>query len=135
MSDARLIDSCVLIRFLRNDHPTRSPKARGLLERASRGEFTLLLTSVTLAEVFCVLTKVYKVPRTLTLELLEGLIRSEGIEAEEPVRMLDTLHRLQRTKVDFGDAYLAAAAAQSSAPLLTFDSDFNAFRDLKLPGL
>ena len=47
----QLLDANVLIRFLADDHPQHSPKARRLIARAASGEISLWLTDLCVAEV------------------------------------------------------------------------------------
>jgi predicted nucleic acid-binding protein len=118
------LDANVVLRFLRDDDPKQSPSARRLIGEANDGKVTLILSAVTTAEIFYVLRASYKLPRFEIAGLMVDLVRSGVIEVEHEVRVLDALGRVQTEHVDFGDAWLAATAAEAGEPVATFDEDF-----------
>jgi predicted nucleic acid-binding protein len=125
------LDANVVLRFLRDDDPGQSPAARRLIGEANDGKVTLVLSAVTVAEIFYALRASYKMPRPEVAELLTHLVRSGVFEVEHEPRLLDTLARVHPANVDFGDAWLAATAAEAGEPVATFDDDFDAFSDVK----
>lgn len=124
------LDANVVVRFLRNDHPEQSPAARRLVERARRGETRLALSAVIVAEVYYVLTKVYKVGRAEAANVLASFLSSPAVEADGRDRVLDALQRVAAAGVDFGDAYLAATGFEAGEGVASFDRDFKAFADI-----
>jgi len=124
------VDANVILRFLRNDDPKQSPRARSLVDSAQRGETALILFSITLAEVFYALRASYRMSRTDAADLLIRLLHTGVFELEDENRMLDALARVARANVDFGDAHLAALAVSTGEPIVTFDQDFKKFSDV-----
>ena len=124
------LDANVVLRFLRNDAPTQSPAAARLFARAKDGKAELAITAVTVAEIFYVLARVYKHPRHEAAALILPLCQSAVLKVEQRHRVLDALHRVAKTNVDFGDAYLAATAAEHGEQIASFDRDLQAFPDV-----
>ena len=125
------LDANVVLRFLRNDDPKQSAAARRLIENAQAGRIVLLLSSVTIAEVFYAFRASYKMPRADTAKLLSSLLRTSLFEVEHEERVFDTLQRVENLNVDFGDAYLAATAIESNESVASFDNDFSKFTALE----
>ncbi len=126
-----LLDTNVLLRFLRDDHVRFSPAARALFSDASDGKCVLILTEVTVAEAIWVLLSHYKTRRAVIVEALRKLILSAGIRCIRQEEMMDALNRFASTNCDFLDCYLAALAAASGDHVATFDRDFDRFDDVK----
>lgn len=124
------LDANVVLRFLRNDDPSQSPAAARLFESSKSGRATLHLSAVILAEIFYVLVKVYGLRRPEAAAKLLPLVRSDVIEVEQRHRSSAALQRIIAANVDFGDAYLAASAAETGASIASFDRDFEAFKDV-----
>lgn len=125
------LDTNILVRFLRGDHPTHSPATRELFADACDGKCVLLLTEVAVAEAVWVLQSVYNTERAQIAEGLRKVILSAGIRCARRNEMLDALGRFAATKCDFLDCYLAALAAATADFVATFDKDFDRFTDVK----
>ncbi len=125
-----LLDTNVLIRFLRSDHPVHSPATRELFADACDGKCVLLLTEITVAEAVWVLQSVYNSERAQVADGLRKVILSAGIRCAKRNEMLDALGRFASTKCDFLDCYLAALAAASGDSIASFDKDFDQFTDI-----
>jgi len=125
-----LLDTNVLIRFLREDHEEHSPAAQGLFLEALSGECVLILTEVAVAEAVWVLLSVYKIDRRQIAEELQFVAKSPGVRCVNRNELLDALDRFAITRFDFLDCYLAAMAAASGDHVATFDNDFVRFTDV-----
>ena len=124
------LDANVVLRFLRNDHATHSPAAQRLFAEAKSGNLQLVISAVTVAEVFCVLTRSYKHSKADTGSKLLPLIQSSVTKADNRPRVIDPLQKAARANVDFGDAYLASSAAEFGETVASFDDDLNSFKDI-----
>ena len=127
----QLVAANVLLRFLRNDDPVQSPRARALLARAQAGEVVLAVSVLTMAEVFYALRTSYRVPRPAAAELLSQLLRADVLEIEQEAILADALARTKAANVDLANAVLAAQAAASGDAIATFDRDFTRFPDVR----
>jgi len=125
-----LLDTNVLIRFLREDHEEHSPAAQGLFLEALSGECVLILTEVAVAEAVWVLLSVYKIDRRQIAEELQFVAKSPGVRCVNRNELLDALDRFAITRFDILDCYLAAMAAASGDHVATFDNDFVRFTDV-----
>lgn len=121
------LDANIVLRFLRNDDPKQSPAARRLIEAGQAGRIRLVLSTVTVAEVFYAFRTSYKMSRAEASDHLAALLGSSVFELENEARVLNTLQYVEKFNVDFGDAYLAVTAAESGDLIASFDQDFKRF--------
>lgn len=126
-----LVDTNVLVRFFSGDPPDMAEKARGLIERADRGEVVLVLTPVIVAETFYTLESYYEMDRRQVATVLRGFLNCRGIETIEKNHLDDALRRCAEKGVHLADSYLAACAAASGEAIASFDRDFEKFKDVK----
>lgn len=129
-----LIDTNVILRFLRGDHPQQSPKSEALFMEAAEGKSLLIVPQLVLAEVVWVLSSFYKMDRTVISETLVKLISKSGIQVDEPDLAMESLRRFSENKVDYTDCYLAARAVADDKIVASFDKDFNKFHDIRQLG-
>jgi len=119
-------DTNVFVRFLTADSARQSPLARRALERAARGDITIAVTDVVIAELAYVLTKVYGLTVALASERLLALLWLPGVECSQPSVVEDALGLWAEGRVDFVDAYLAALCRGiDETAVLSFDRDFD----------
>lgn len=131
-----LLDANVVLRFVLGDPPKQAEAARRLFEGADRGERTLHLPPLIVAECAYVLDSFYHLDRPDVAGALRRVVELPGVRAEERPVVLDALGRYERVKVDFADAYLAAkAAADPRFEVASFDKDFKKFGDVTLAEL
>lgn len=130
-ASAYQLDANVLLRFLRDDHQDHSARARRFIEDANRGKFVLEVSAVTVAEIFYALKAAYRVDRRMAAETLAAVLNTPAFYLSERRRVFDALSRVQKANVDFGDAYLAACAAERGIPVASFDRDMERFEDIK----
>ncbi len=132
MSQRIRLDANVILRFLRNDNPKLTPLATSLFKKAGAGEVALFISAVTINEVFFVLTSFCKLTHQESAKILLPFVRTGVAEFENADCLADALKKVIDENVDFGDAYLAAEAAQSGDLVASFDKDFLKFKDIKL---
>jgi predicted nucleic acid-binding protein len=126
------LDANVILRFLRDDDPRQSPAAAKLFQKASDGTAELLVSAVTLSEVFYAFTSFYRLSQRDAAAKLLPLIRAGAITFEQEECMSDALERVIAANVDFGDAWLAASAASSNELVASFDRDLLRFKDIQM---
>ncbi len=132
MSDRVHVDANVILRFLRNDDPKQSPLAAELFKRAQSGSPKLLVSAVTLLEVFYVLATSYGIPRVGAARMVAGLLNTGAIVCEDDGIAMDALTSIDSNKISFGDAYLAASARHGGEPVASFDKGMARFSDVTL---
>lgn len=112
-------------------HPLHDP-ALSVFRRVAEGTLGLIVTPIVVAELVFVTRDVVGWSRNVIAERLGSLLDAEGLILMEAavVRRALALYG-ERTRLDFADAYLAAAALEiGPAAIASFDTDFDA-----LPGL
>ena len=127
----QLVDTNILARFFTGEPPDMAIKARRLVERAESGEVILVVLPVIVAEVFYTLESFYCLPRKEVAATLLSFLQSRGIETLEASRVDNSLIRCRDRNVHFADAYLAASALAKGASVVSFDRDFDKFKDIR----
>lgn len=122
MKHVRLIDANILIRFLLDDHITHSPKARGIIQKAEQGEFSLYLDELIAAEVVWVLSSFYKMSHAAIGERLIALIAQPWVTNRRKKLILAALEIYRTATLDYIDCWLLVISHHSRMPLDTFDA-------------
>lgn len=100
------VDTNVLVRHLTDDPPEQARRATAILEKAER----LILTDVVVAELVYVLESYYERPRRQIAESVQSLLALSSIAVSNHDLLLRALELYEHTRLDFAEAYLAAAA-------------------------
>lgn len=128
-----LLDANVLLRHLTGQPPEQAGQAGGLLLAAEQRKVRLTVTALTLAEVVFVLERTYRWPRHKISTGLQALLTAGVIHVPERQILARALSMYyNHPRVHFADAYLAAAAIDSGAPLISFDRGLRAIPGLRL---
>jgi predicted nucleic acid-binding protein len=133
MSDP-FVDADVIVRLLTGDDLRKQARAAALFERVEQGRLTLRTPATTIADVVYVLTspKLYAVPRAQTAEMLKALLRMPNFVVDQQEAIIGALDLFAATRLDFGDALIAAEMALNDADTLySFDRDFDRLAGLK----
>jgi len=124
------LDANVVLRFLTGEPEDMAREAKELMGRAERGEVTLVVADLVMAEAVWVLRSFYGHPMDEIRDTLSAFAAAPGIEAEGREVVAQALDLAAGENVDFIDAYLALRASRSGEAVCTFDStDFK-----RLPG-
>lgn len=130
MSARYLVDTNILLRFLSGEPPNQAEAARRLFEAAAAGTVILEVSPVIVAEVMYTLTSFYRVDRTEAATNLAALVRRRGVKVGDADQVFGALKRLEKFNVGFGDAFLAAGAAERGVSMASFDRDIDKFKDV-----
>jgi predicted nucleic acid-binding protein len=120
-----LIDASVVVRYLTNDPPELASYARRVID----GGDALLLSEVSLAETWFVLTKQYRVPREAAIEALASFVQKRSVRLvrlPKPLVLEALLLCRASARYSLADGLLWAEARNSGARVLTFDRGFPA---------
>lgn len=118
------LDTNVVLRFLTGQPPELFRRARRLMRRAADGEITVRVTHVALAETVWVLGSFYGREPSAIADTLRSFVLADGVKVDDPDTVLDALRSMIDANVAFVDAYVAATARRSEAPVASFDEDF-----------
>lgn len=132
MIERRLVDTNLIVRYLTQDHEKHAKAAERLFDRCERGEVTLVVLPVVLAECVFVLESFYKQAREDISRALTALITSAGVEITPTALYVDALKRYERSKLHFVDCVLAAHSAAEGMAVATFDRAFRKFPDVRV---
>lgn len=129
MSDMVTLDTNILARYLLNDIPDHSERARNLLLSAARGEASLFLPASVFVEITHLLTRRRAVPRQRAATVLMGVLLLEGIHIQERDTIADALAFWQSTGgLSFVDCYhLALTRSHGMSRIYTFDRKMDRF--------
>ena len=118
MSERRLVDTNLIVRYLVQDNERQMPRRRGkLFDACDCGDVVIVVLPAVLAECVFVLESFYKHPRGDIASALGRLISSPGVEIGAVATHLDALDRYRKTKVHFVDCLIAATAVTENMPV------------------
>jgi len=132
MRQRRLVDTNIIVRHLVSDHEKHAKIADDLFAACDRGEITLVILPVVLAECLYVLKSFYQHGRADVARVLSVLIESPGIELSDLTVHIDALGRYAKSKLHYVDCVIAAHAVAEKIPVATFDADFKKFTDVRV---
>jgi predicted nucleic acid-binding protein len=126
-----LADANIFLRFLRNDHPSRSAAARTVMEAAREGDVTLQVPEVVVIDTFYTLTAPgMRLSRPVAARQLAALLQQPGIELRDRSRVLEILAICEGANIDYCDAALVVESRKSNLPILSYDRDFAKMSDV-----
>lgn len=114
------LDTNVILRFLLNDHPQHSPRAKGLIESAERGESKLKVAPHIMCEVIYIFESL-NYDREEIYNALKDFSRINGVEFMDESVQFEALLDYKDRKVDFSDALLAAMGRARHEKVWTFN--------------
>lgn len=117
----RLIDTNVILRFLRRDDPVLSNEAKSLFLDAKQGKFTCYIDEVAIAESVWVLISVYKTKREDIVHGLETLLAKEWVVNPRKHIVLRALSFYRMSTLNYIDCWLLAVSEEKNIPIETFD--------------
>jgi predicted nucleic-acid-binding protein len=132
VSERRLVDTNLIVRYLVQDHEKHAKAAGWVFDACDRGEVVIVVLPAVLAECVFVLESFYKHPRGDIASALGRLISSPGVEISGATIHLEALDRYRKTKVHFVDCIVAATAAAENMPVASFDQGFRKFTDVRI---
>jgi predicted nucleic acid-binding protein len=127
------VDANVLLRHLTGQPSVLARQAGELLLAAEQRKIRLTITALTLAEVVFVLERTYRWPRQKISHGLQALLTARVLHVPEGRVVAHALSLYNdHVRVHFADAYVAAAALDSGAALISFDRDLSIIPGLHL---
>jgi predicted nucleic acid-binding protein len=116
----------VVALFAGPGHPFHE-RSLGIFRRVAEGTLNLILTPVVVAELVYVTGTLFRWSRRSIGDRLAALLEADGLVLIEGPTLVHALRLYgEATRLDFADAYLAAAALEAGPPVIaSFDSDFD----------
>lgn len=124
------LDTNVLVRFLVEDDPSQTEKARGVLQRAIDSNSSCFISDIVMCEVVWVLESSYRFRRTEISQVLGRLLRSTHLVFSSREQLARSLEAYLTGRGGFADYLIREHARASGCEVVTtFDGDL-----LKEPG-
>ncbi|MEB1809765.1 MAG: PIN domain-containing protein [Bacillaceae bacterium] len=114
-----LVDTNVLIRLLVKDDSIKFKIIVKLVEKVEKGDLTLVIPTVVIAECCWLLRSFYKLEKPTITEYLLDIVESENVEVEED-HVITALKIYADKNVDFADALLSSKS-DNKLGVLTWD--------------
>lgn len=126
------LETSVLIRFLLGDHPTQSPQAKLIIQKAQLGAIDLSTNAMVLAELTWVLKSFYKLPRNEIIKHLQNILSFSELTIDNRKVVVEAIKLFITKNIDFTDAYFAATVRSANFDaILSFDQDFDKISGIK----
>jgi predicted nucleic acid-binding protein len=125
------LDTNILLRHLRQDHPEHSPRATAFLKRIEQGAVKVRTSDTVIFETVFTLERSYHQEKAAIRDTLLPLLELPGIvlPAKRRYRKVFTLY-LEKN-ISFADAYHAVLMEQLNlTEIVTFDTDFDKIKGI-----
>lgn len=124
------LDTNILVRYLTQDDPIQSVKARDVVERQLTDENPGFVSIVAMVETVWVLERAYELATREIVRAVERILQTDVLVVENEQEVFTALIALKRGQGSFADAVIAALGARRGCTrTLTFDR-----KALRLPG-
>jgi predicted nucleic-acid-binding protein len=129
-----VVDTNVFLRFFAEDDPDQAERAAALFRQAAEGSVRLLTYPLVIAEIVWTLESWYRQPRRRIREVVEAILVTRNLKVQEADVVRQAIAWYDERRVDFVDAYVAAAALAAGHPeVVSFDrSDFRRLAGIRL---
>lgn len=126
------LETSVLTRFLLGDHPTQSPQAKLIIQKAQAREIDVSTNAMVLAELTWVLKSFYKLPKDEIIKHLSNILSFPEFKIDNRKVVEDAMEIFVTKNIDFTDAYFAATVRGNNFDaILSFDHDFDKVSGVK----
>jgi len=116
------LDTNFLLRYLLNDDPNQSSRARRILDRRLTEEEPGFISLVTMAETVWVLDRTYKFSNLEIACAIEYLLEATNLVVQNEVEVFNAMIAIRTGQGFFSDALIAALGQWAGcAATLTFD--------------
>jgi predicted nucleic-acid-binding protein len=124
------LDTNILVRYLTQDDPIQSPKAREVLERRLTEENPGFVSIVAMVETVWVLERSYGLTTDEIVGAVERVLQTDVLIVENEQEVFTAMIALKEGQGSFADAVIAALGAKMGCSCtLTFDQ-----KALRIPG-
>ena len=124
------LDTNILVRYLTQDDPIQSPKARKIIERRLTEENPGFVSIVAMVEIVWVLDRAYKLATHEIAAAVERILQTDVLVVENEQKVFTAMIALKEGQGSFADAIIAGLGTRAKCSrTLTFDH-----KALRLPG-
>lgn len=123
------LDTNILVRYLAQDDPIQSPKARQIIERRLTEENPGFVSIVAMVETVWVLERAYRLANREIAAAVERVLQTDVLVVEHEQEVFTAMIALKEGQGSFADALIAALGVRVGCSCtLTFDQ-----KALRLP--
>ena len=117
------LDTNVLVRWLMDDDPKQSARARRLFTAARAGQTMFFVPATAMLELEWVLRSRYDFNKATVLQAFNALLETQELEFQSEAALEQALHLYRQGTAEFADCLHAGlCSAFDRAPLLSFDA-------------
>jgi predicted nucleic-acid-binding protein len=128
------LDTNILVRYLTQDDPIQSPKAREVLERRLTEENPGFVSIVAMVETVWVLERSYGLTTDEIVGAVERVLQTDVLIVENEQEVFTAMIALKEGQGSFADAVIAALGAKMGCSCtLTFDQKAHRLPGFKRP--
>ena len=124
MKPSVVIDTNILLRYLRNDHPTLSIKAKKIFDKAYKNDVDIYFDEIVLAETIWVLSSYFKTPKSIIVSTLLEQLYFDWIINPRKKLMIKALGLFGKTNLSYIDCWIFTVnKSLKKTSLETFDNN------------
>ena|ERR1700730_1705424 len=128
------LDTNILVRYLTQDEPIRSAKAREIVERRLTEQKPGFVSTVVMVEIVWVLDRAYGLTPHEIVGAVERMLQTDVLVVENEQEVFTAMIALKDGRASFADAVIAALGARMGCSCtLTFDRKALRFPGFELP--
>jgi predicted nucleic-acid-binding protein len=128
------LDTNILVRYLAQDDPVQSPKARKIIERRLSEENPGFVSIVAMVETVRVLGRAYGLAANEIAAAVERILQTDVFVVENEQEVFTALIALKRGRGSFADALIAGLGARAGClSTVTFDHKALRLSGFRLP--
>lgn len=116
-----LPDTNVFLRFLLNDIPNQSGKARELFKKAKEGKIELYTPQIIVFEIQFILEKYYSFTKKEIIEKLETIVSTDYLKVQDGEGFIKALDIFKALNISFVDSFLLALVDLKKLVIFSFD--------------
>jgi len=128
------LDTNILVRYVAQDDPIQSPKAREMIERRLTEENPGFISIVAMVETVWVLERAYELTTHEIVRAVERMLQTDVLVVENEQEVFTAMIALKEGQGSFADAVIAALGARRGCSrTLTFDRKALRLTGFELP--
>lgn len=127
-----LLDTNIILRFILNDDPKLSLKAKNIFEKISLEQKPIFVSLLAISEVVFILERTYKLSKPEIVKSLSVVFShlKSGVEKQDLIKQ--TFEHYTNKNVSFVDAFhVALMNKKKIKDIYSFDHDFDKFPNIK----
>jgi predicted nucleic acid-binding protein len=130
------LDTNIIVRLIANNNTTQHHQAKKIFKEIETGKKNVYLSLLVINEVLWILSRYYKIKRTVFVPSLIKLFSLKNIKTWEVKKssLFFILEGYQKSSFDFTDLYLSYKAGKL-AKIVSFDKDFDKLKATRAESL